>query len=125
MASSPSGGVSTKFAKIGKKRGQRKHAGEISVAEIIDLQHYRDTGEAISPTMVEKRLIASLPDLDVISSLMEMSTDELITELHIRIKRGHSFRNIPTDVLITELVTRMSMIDLICLKAAQMENNIE
>lgn len=95
------------------------------MAEIIDLQHYKDTGESISPTEIEKRLIASLPDLDVIASLMEMSTDELIIELHTRVQRGHSLRDIPTDVLITELVTRMSMIDLICLKAAQMENNLE
>ena len=93
------------------------------MAEVIDLQYFKDTGEQISPKELERQLIASLPDIDVIAALMEMSTDELITELHMRIDSGQSLRDIPTDVMVTELIMRMSLIDLICIKASQMENN--
>ena len=93
------------------------------MAEVIDFQYFKDTGELISPKELEKQLIAALPDLDTIAALMEMTTDELIVELHMRIEKGQSLRDIPTDVLVTVLITRMSLIDIICVKASQMENN--
>ena len=51
------------------------------MAEVYDLQFYRETGEIKSPEEVEKEIIESMPDLDEIATVM-------MTRFHLTQKEG-------------------------------------
>ena len=93
------------------------------MAKVIDFNFFRETGDIKTPEEAELIIENSLPDLDQIASVMGMTTDELVGALHTRIMGEETLRDIPTDMLISELLSRMSVVELICLKAAQMENS--
>ena len=91
------------------------------VAEILDLQYYRDTGEIKSPAQVEEEIVKSMPDLDEIATVMMMSSDELFVELLARVEYDESLRqDISTSTLIQELTNRALHMELLCEVATQL-----
>ena len=99
----------------------RKHAGENGVADILDLQWYKDTGEIKSPEEVEAAITENMPSLDEIAVVMMMSSDELFVELLARVEYDESLRkDISTSTLIQELTNRALHMELLCEVATQM-----
>jgi len=95
--------------------------GENGMADIYDLQYYRETGEIKSPEEVEKEIIESMPSLDEIATVMMMSSDELFVELLARVEYDESLREeISTSTLIQELTNRALHMELLCEVATQM-----
>ena len=93
------------------------------MAEIYDLEFYRETGELKSPEEVEKEAIESMPALDEIATVMMMSSDELFVELLARVEYDESLRkDIGTSTLIQELTNRALHFELLCQVATQLEN---
>ena len=91
------------------------------MAEVYDLQFYRETGEIKSPAEVEKEIIESMPTLDEIATVMMMSSDELFVELLARVEYDESLRkDISTSTLIQELTNRALHMELLCEVATQM-----
>ena len=91
------------------------------MAEVYDLQFYRETGEIKSPEEVEKEIIESMPTLDEIATVMMMSSDELFVELLARVEYDESLRDeISTSTLIQELTNRALHMELLCEVATQM-----
>jgi len=91
------------------------------MAEVYDLQFYRETGEIKSPEEVEKEIIESMPTLDEIATVMMMSSDELFVELLARVEYDESLREeISTSTLIQELTNRALHMELLCEVATQM-----
>ena len=91
------------------------------MAEVYDLQFYRETGEIKSPEEVEKEIIQSMPDLDEIATVMTMSSDELFVELLARVEYDESLRkDISTSTLIQELTNRALHMELLCEVATQL-----
>ena len=91
------------------------------MAEVYDLQFYRETGEIKSPEQVEKEIIESMPTLDEIAIVMSMSSDELFIELLARVEYDESLReDISTSTLIQELTNRALHMELLCEVATQM-----
>ena len=91
------------------------------MAEVYDLQFYRETGEIKSPEEVEKEIIESMPDLDEIATVMTMSSDELFVELLARVEYDESLREeISTSSLIQELTNRALHMELLCQVATQL-----
>ena len=91
------------------------------MAEVYDLQFYRETGEIKSPEQVEKEIIESMPTLDEIATVMTMSSDELFVELLARVEYDESLRKeISTSTLIQELTNRALHMELLCEVATQM-----
>ena len=91
------------------------------MAEVYDLQFYRETGEIKSPEEVEKEIIESMPTLDEIATVMTMSSDELFVELLARVEYDESLRKeISTTTLIQELTNRALHMELLCEVATQM-----
>lgn len=91
------------------------------MAEVYDLQFYRETGEIKSPEEVEKEIIDSMPDLDEIATVMMMSSDELFVELLARVEYDESLRKeVSTSTLIQELTNRALHMELLCEVATQM-----
>ena len=91
------------------------------MAEILDLQWYRDTGEIKSPAQVEEEIIESMPSLDEIATVMMMSSDELFVELLARVEYNESLReDISTSTLIQELTNRALHMELLCEVATQL-----
>ena len=56
------------------------------MAEVLDLQYYRETGVVKSPEEVEELVEQSLPELEEIAAVMIMSSDELFVELLARVE---------------------------------------
>jgi|TARA_R110001592_G_scaffold3523_1_gene19672 hypothetical protein len=84
------------------------------MADIFDLQHFKDTGEIKSPEEVES-LEEDMPDLEEIATVMIMSSDELFVELLARVEYDGSLRkNISTSTLIQELTNRALHMELLC-----------
>ena len=91
------------------------------MAEVYDLQFYRETGEIKSPEEVEKEIIESMPTLDEIATVMMMSSDELFVELLARVEYDESLREeISTSTLIQELTNRALHMELLCEVATQL-----
>ena len=91
------------------------------MAEILDLQYYRDTGELKSPAQVEKDIVEAMPSLDEIATVMMMSSDELFIELLARVEYDESLRqDISTSTLIQELTNRALHMELLCEVATQL-----
>ncbi len=91
------------------------------VAEILDLQWYRDTGEIKSPAQVEAEVAEAMPTLDEIATVMMMSSDELFVELLARVEYDESLRqDISTSTLIQELTNRALHMELLCEVATQL-----
>ena len=85
------------------------------MAEILDLQYYRDTGLLKSPEEVEKEVEQSLPELEEIAAVMIMSSDELFVELLARVEYNESLRSdVSTSTLIQELTNRALHMELLC-----------
>ena len=85
------------------------------MADIFDLQHFRDTGEIKSLEEVEEENNESLASLDEMAAVMIMSSDELFVELLARIEYGKSLRtDVATPALITELTNRALHMELLC-----------
>ena len=91
------------------------------MADVYDLQFYRETGEIKSPDEVEKEIIESMPTLDEIATVMMMSSDELFVELLARVEYDESLReDVSTSTLIQELTNRALHMELLCEVATQM-----
>ena len=91
------------------------------MADILDLQWYRDTGEIKSPEQVEEELVEAMPDLDEIATVMMMSSDELFVELLARVEYNESLRKeLSTSTLIQELTNRALHMELLCEVATQL-----
>ena len=85
------------------------------MAEILDFQWYKDTGEVKSPEEVEKEVVEAMPDLEEIATVMTMSSDELFVELLARVEYDESLRkDISTSTLIQELTNRALHMELLC-----------
>ena len=78
---------------------------------VIDFQQYRDSKKIVKKTEDDLSHSDQLDHLDDISFVMEMSTDELISELACRLEFGKSMRDVRDDVLIDELMQRGSAIE--------------
>ena len=90
------------------------------MAEILDLQWYRETGEIKTPEQVEEELVKAMPDLDEIATVM-MSSDELFVELLARVEYNESLRKeLSTSTLIQELTNRALHMELLCEVATQL-----
>ena len=99
----------------------KKPAGENAVAEILDFQWYKDTGEVKSPEEVEQAVVDAMPDLEEIATVMTMSSDELLVELLARVEYDESLRkDISTSTLIQELTNRALHMELLCEVATQL-----
>tara|TARA_B100000700_G_C14571038_1_gene635611 strand:+ start:239 stop:565 length:327 start_codon:yes stop_codon:yes gene_type:complete len=75
---------------------------------IIDFQQFKDTGElkyVTAPVSPEEEIIKDA--LEEMSFVMEMSTDELISEIGCRLEYGKSLRDISDILLIDELTQRL------------------
>ena len=91
------------------------------MADILDLQWYRETGEIKSPEEVEEELVKAMPDLDEIATVMMMSSDELFVELLARVEYNESLREeLSTSTLIQELTNRALHMELLCEVATQL-----
>ena len=91
------------------------------MANVLDLQWYRDTGELKSPEEVEKEVANAMPDLEEIATVMTMSSDELFVELLARVEYDESLReDISTSTLIQELTNRALHMELLCEVATQL-----
>ena len=91
------------------------------MANILDLQWYKDTGELKSPEEVEKEVVNAMPDLEEIATVMTMSSDELFVELLARVEYDESLReDISTSTLIQELTNRALHMELLCEVATQL-----
>lgn len=91
------------------------------MADILDLQWYKDTGELKSPEEVEKEVVNAMPDLEEIATVMTMSSDELFVELLARVEYDESLReDISTSTLIQELTNRALHMELLCEVATQL-----
>ena len=91
------------------------------MAEILDLQWYRDTGEIKSPEEIENEMVNAMPDLDELATVMMMSSDELFVELLARVEYNESLRKeISTSTLIQELTNRALHMELLCEVATQL-----
>ena len=91
------------------------------MAEILDFQWYKDTGEVKTSEQVEKEVIESMPDLQEIATVMTMSSDELFVELLARVEYDESLRkDISTSTLIQELTNRALHMELLCEVATQL-----
>ena len=91
------------------------------MADVFDLQWYRDTGEIKSPEQIEEELVKSMPDLDEIATVMMMSSDELFVELLARVEYNESLRKeLSTSTLIQELTNRALHMELLCQVATQL-----
>lgn len=89
--------------------------GENGMAEILDLQYYRDTGIVKSPDEVEEEIENSMPELEEIAAVMIMSSDELFVELLARVEYNESLRSdVSTSALIQELTNRALHMELLC-----------
>lgn len=89
--------------------------GENGMAEILDLQYYRDTGIVKSPEEVEEEIENSMPELEEIAAVMIMSSDELFVELLARVEYNESLRSdVSTSALIQELTNRALHMELLC-----------
>ena len=89
--------------------------GENGMAEILDLQYYRDTGIVKSPEEVEDEIENSMPELEEIAAVMIMSSDELFVELLARVEYNESLRSdVSTSALIQELTNRALHMELLC-----------
>jgi len=92
------------------------------VADIVDLQWFKDTGETKSPDQVEEEIVEAMPSLDEMAAVMTMSSDELFVELLSRVEYGKSLReSISTTTLITELTNRALHMELLCEVATQIK----
>ena len=73
---------------------------------IIDFQQFKDTGELKYVTVSAEE--ATIKDaLEEMSFVMEMSTDELISEVGCRLEYGKSLRDISDLLLADELTQRL------------------
>ena len=91
------------------------------MAEILDFQWYKDTGEVKSPEEVEQAVVDAMPDLEEIATVMTMSSDELFVELLARVEYNESLRHdISTSTLIQELTNRALHMELLCEVATQL-----
>ena len=91
------------------------------MAEILDFQWYKDTGEVKSPEEVEQAVVDAMPDLEEIATVMTMSSDELFVELLVRVEYDESLRHdISTSTLIQELTNRALHMELLCEVATQL-----
>ena len=91
------------------------------MADVFDLQWYRDTGEIKSPEQIEEELVKAMPDLDEIATVMMMSSDELFVELLARVEYNESLRKeLSTSTLIQELTNRALHMELLCQVATQL-----
>ena len=85
------------------------------MAEVLDLQYYRETGVVKSPEEVEELVEQSLPELEEIAAVMIMSSDELFVELLARVEYNESLRSdVSTRALIQELTNRALHMELLC-----------
>lgn len=91
------------------------------MAEILDFQWYKDTGEVKSTKEVENQIVEAMPDLEEIATVMTMSSDELFVELLARVEYEASLRkDISTSTLIQELTNRALHMELLCEVATQL-----
>jgi hypothetical protein len=91
------------------------------VAEILDFQWYKETGEVKTPEEIEKEVVEAMPDLQEIATVMTMSSDELFVELLARVEYDESLRkDISTSTLIQELTNRALHMELLCEVATQL-----
>lgn len=91
------------------------------MAEILDLQYYRDTGVIKSPEEVQEEVDNSMPELEEIAAVMIMSSDELFVELLSRVEYDKSLRSdVSTSALIQELTNRALHMELLCEIATNM-----
>ncbi len=91
------------------------------MAEVLDLQWYRETGEIKTPAEIEEELVKAMPDLDEIAAVMMMSSDELFVELLARVEYNESLReDLSTSTLIQELTNRALHMELLCEVATQL-----
>ena len=92
------------------------------MADIVDLQWFKDTGETKSPDQLEDEIVEAMPSLDEMATVMMMSSDELFVELLARVEYDESLReNISTSTLIQELTNRMLHMELLCEVATQIK----
>jgi len=85
------------------------------MANIVDLQWFRDTREKKSPDQIESEIVESMPTLDDIATVMMMSSDELFIELLARVEYNESLReDVSTSMLIQELTNRALHMELLC-----------
>lgn len=93
------------------------------MANIFDLQHFRETGEIKAPVDLETGENA-IPDLEEVATVMIMSSDELFVELLARVEYNESLRkNISTSTLIQELTNRALHMELLCKVAKKQIGN--
>ena len=91
------------------------------MANIVDLQWFKDTGEKKAPEEIEEEIVESMPGLDEIATVMTMSSDELFVELLARVEYNESLRqDISTSTLIQELTNRALHMELLCEVATQL-----
>ena len=91
------------------------------MAEILDFQWYKETGEVKTPEEIEKEVVEAMPDLQEIATVMTMSSDELFVELLARVEYDESLRkDISTSTLIQELTNRALHMELLCEVATQL-----
>ena len=86
------------------------------MADVYDLNWYRENGTLKSPSEIEEVLETMLPRADELSTVMMMSTDELFVDLLTRVENGKSIRDdtVSMETLIAELTNRVVHMELLC-----------
>ncbi len=95
---------------------------------IIDFEHFKETGVKQPPvkTLIDKEAVVSKkPGIDDLAMVMDLSTDELFVELMTRMNRGESLREIPTHLLLEELISRLDFMGIICIQAVKFLDDID
>ena len=77
-----------------------------SQGKIIDFLKFKDTGD-LQYIVYDEQSEPDRDSLEEISFVMEMSTDELISEMGCRIEYGKSLRDVSDATLVDELSQRL------------------
>ena len=75
--------------------------------KIIDFLKFKDTGDLQYIAYEDDESLISRDSLEEISFVMEMSTDELISEMGCRLEYGKSLRDVSDVTLVEELSQRL------------------
>lgn len=94
---------------------------------IIDFLAYKKTGQLkyteYEPVREESEEIQSDEMLEQLAEVMSLSTDELFLEVGVILNGDQSPRNLNLSLLVTELSSRLVLMESICLLAANLDKN--
>tara|TARA_B100000131_G_C17661372_1_gene428374 strand:+ start:148 stop:453 length:306 start_codon:yes stop_codon:yes gene_type:complete len=96
-------------------------------SKALDFIEYKKTGKLSYVEIEDCSLPEDIPDasetLDNIAEVMGLSTDELFLEIGFMLERGVSPRGLSLDLLVSELSSRLVLMESICLYASNIDKS--